>query len=88
MFCSEVCEAKWKSRRKPTPTFEVFAQRFARRDGLAACGGARNPNYYRNGLIALKAFFGDMRLDRIEEEQVAAFMAKRRVMKKRGGKTI
>jgi integrase len=87
-FCSEVCEAKWRSRQSPTPTFEVFAKRFAEEMESVHAGVPDTQDYYRNGLIALRAFFGDMRLDRIEEEQVAAFIAKRRLMKKRGGKTI
>jgi integrase len=88
VFCSEVCEAKWKSRQNPTPTFEVFAERFAEEMESVHAGVPDTQDYYANGLIALKAFFSDMRLDRIEEEQVAGFIAKRRVMKKRGGKTI
>jgi len=88
VFCSEVCEAKWKSRQNPTPTFEAFAERFAEEMESVHAGVPDTQDYYRNGLIALRAFFGDMRLDRIEEEQVSAFIAKRRVMKKRGGKTI
>ena len=88
VFCSEVCEAKWRSRQSPTPTFKVFAQRFRDEMDSQHAGKPKTKNYYRNGLIALKAFFGDMALNRIEEEQVAAFMAKRRTMKKRGGKTI
>ncbi len=44
--------------------------------------------YYSNSLIALKAFFAETRLDLVDKEQVAAFVAKRRVMKKRGGKQI
>jgi integrase len=88
VFCCEECERKWRSRQSPTPTFEAFAKRFAEEMESVHAGVPDTQDYYSNGLIALKAFFGDMRLDRIEEEQVAAFIAKRRVMKKRGGKTI
>src|ERR1700690_3047008 len=78
VFCSEVCEAKWRSRQSPTPTFSAFAQRFRDEMDSQHAGKPKTRTYYRNGLIALKAFFGDAPLNRIEEEQVAAFVAKRR----------
>ena len=88
VFCSELCEQRWCSRQSPTPSFLAFGERFEAEMKSVHAAKPKTLTYYLNGLIALRAFFGEMRLDRIEEEQIAAFVAKRRAMKKRNGKPL
>jgi integrase len=88
IFCSEPCEEKWQSRQSPTPKFSEFAERFGDEMSTQHRAKPKTATYYANGLKKLKAFFGDVRLDRVAEEQIAAFAAKRRAMKKKNGKLL
>jgi integrase len=88
VFCSELCEQKWRSRQSPTPTFADFAERFGDEMNTRHQAKPKTATYYANGLKRLKGFFSDMRLDRVTEEQIAAFIVKRRAMKKKNGKSL
>jgi integrase len=88
VFCSEPCEQKWRSRQSPTPKFSEFAERFGDEMSTRHRAKPKTATYYANGLKKLKAFFGDVRLDRVTEEQIAAFVAKRRALKKKNGRLL
>jgi integrase len=74
--------------RAPIPAFSVFAKRFGDEMSARHQAKPKTATYYANGLKKLKAFFGDLRMDRVTEEQIAAFVAKRRAMKKTNGKPL
>jgi integrase len=90
IFCCEVCEKKWKSRQSPTPMFTAFAERFREEMKSRHAKKPKTVTYYTNSLDRLLEFapFQQARLDHVDEEMIAAYIAKRRKAKKRGGKTI
>jgi len=74
--------------RAPVPSFSEFAKRFESKMRTDHQAKPKTVVYYLNGLTKLRAFFVDVRLDRVTKEQIDAFVAKRRAMKKKNGKPL
>lgn len=74
--------------RAPIPSFSEFVLRFEAKMKLDHQAKPKTVTYYLNGLKKLKDFFSDVRLDHVTKEEIDAFIAKRRAMKKKNGKTL
>jgi integrase len=76
--------------RKPVPTFSVFEKRFREEMRARHAAKPKTVVYYENSLNRLLEFepLRDLRLDRVDEELIASYVMKRKIAKKRNGKTI
>ena len=75
---------------KPVPAFEEFARDFRETMRRLHEAKPKTIKYYENGLNRLLEFdpLRQARLDRVDEALIAAYVAKRKTDKKRGGKPL
>jgi integrase len=76
--------------RAPVPTFAEFSKRFAEQMESDHADKPKTLSYYQNSLKMLARYqpLRTARIDRIDKEMIAAYVVKRRAMKKRNGKPL
>jgi integrase len=86
-FCGQPCRDRWEDEHKPAPTLKEFAQRFIDEIEVRCQGKQNTIQFYAIKLARLLEFepLASARLDRIDEELIAAFVQNRSHQKSRAG---
>jgi integrase len=86
-FCGQPCHDRWEDEHKPAPTLKEFAQRFIDEIEVRCQGKPNTVQFYAIKLARLLEFepLASARLDRIDEELIAAFVQNRSHQKSRAG---
>jgi len=86
-FCGQPCRDRWQDEHKPAPTLKEFAQRFIDEIEVRCQGKPNTVQFYAFKLSRLLEFepLASARLDRIDEELIAAFVQNRSHQKSRAG---
>lgn len=86
-FCGQPCRDRWEDEHKPAPTLKEFAQRFVDEIEVRCQGKPNTIQFYAIKLARLLEFepLASARLDRIDEELIAAFIQNRSHQKSRAG---
>jgi integrase len=86
-FCGQPCRDRWEDEHKPAPALKDFAQRFIDEIEVRCQGKPNTIQFYAFKLARLLEFepLASARLDRIDEELIAAFVQNRSHQKSRAG---
>lgn len=86
-FCGQPCRDRWEDEHKPAPALKEFAQRFIDEIEVRCQGKPNTVQFYAIKLTRLLEFepLASARLDRIDEELIAAFVQNRSHQKSRAG---
>jgi integrase len=86
-FCGQPCRDRWEDEHKPAPALKEFAQRFIDEIEIRCQGKPNTVQFYAIKLARLLEFepLASARLDRIDEELIAAFVQHRSRQKSRAG---
>ena len=86
-FCGQPCRDRWEDEHKPAPALKEFAQRFIDEIEVRCQGKPNTVQFYAIKLARLLEFepLASARLDRIDEELIAAFVQNRSHQKSRAG---
>ncbi len=86
-FCGQPCRDRWEDEHKPAPALKEFAQRFIDEIEVRCQGKPSTVQFYAIKLARLLEFepLASARLDRIDEELIAAFVQNRSHQKSRAG---
>jgi len=86
-FCGQPCRDRWEDEHKPAPTLKEFAQRFIDEIEVRCQGKPNTVQFYAFKLARLLEFepLASVRLDRVDEELIAAFVQNRSHLKSRAG---
>jgi len=86
-FCGQPCRDRWEDEHRPAPALKEFAQRFIDEIEVRCQGKPNTVQFYAFKLARLLEFepLASARLDRIDEELIAAFVQNRSHQKSRAG---